>query len=209
MKARTLFAITAAAIAANAANADVLFSDDFESGLGQWTGKDFGAHHGVLVIDPFDNQNTALSFSALNAAGDIFSSDVLTLDPNETYKLSFDYLGLQNLFAPNDNTGGYVGFSVDAPGSHSWHWATGSVSNASDVLIDDGQWHSYDFEFTTADLAIGNSVRLMLEDFSGSAGTFGDAYFDNITVGPATIPAPSAFALLGLGGLLTTRRNRV
>jgi len=203
----TIAAITFASMT-SISSADILFSDNFESGLNQWTGKNGGSNGGALVIDPFDNTNTVLSFNRTTAAGDIFTANALTFDPNETYRLSFDYLGLaQEASNPND-TGGYVGFAVDMPGRHSWQWATGTVSGANDVLIDDGQWRNYNFEFTTADLGIGNSLRLMLEDFSGSRGTFGDAYFDNIQVSPATVPAPGAIALLGIGGLITARRRR-
>jgi len=203
----TIAAITFASLA-SISSADILFSDNFESGLNQWTGKNNGPHGGTLVIDPFDQSNTVLSFNRTIAAGDIFTADALTLDPNETYRLSFDYLGLAKNETVQGDNGGYVGFSVDMPGLHRWKWATGTVSGASDVLIDDGQWRNYNFEFTAADLGIGNTLRLMLEDFSGSQGTFGDAYFDNIFVGPATVPTPSAVALLGLGGLITARRRR-
>jgi len=206
---KAIITTTIAAIAACSANADVIFQDNFESGLGQWTGKNNRAHHGKLVIDPFNNENTVLTFSKKISAGDMFANQILTLDPDETYNISFDYLGLAKNHTRPGDTGGYVGFSVGTPSRHSWQWATGSVSGAKDVLIDDGQWHSYNFEFTAADLAIGNSVRLMLEDFSGSRGTHGDAYFDNFTVAPATIPAQGTFALLTLGGLLTTRRRRI
>ncbi|MBL4808859.1 MAG: PEP-CTERM sorting domain-containing protein [Phycisphaerales bacterium] len=201
-------ALTCAAVS-SIASAGVIFSDNFESGLGLWTGKNGGPHSGILVNDPLGSSNTVLKFSQLIYAGDMFTVDALTLDPNETYRLSFDYLGLNNEFGQNNNdTGGYVGFSVDMPGSHSWHWATGSVSGASDVLIDDGQWNSYAFDFTVADLGIGNTVRLMLEDFSGSGGGSGDALFDNFQIATTPVPAPGAIALLGLGGLLTTKRRR-
>ncbi len=203
----TIAAITLAAIT-SVSSADILFSDNFENGLNQWTGKNNGPHGGTLVIDPFDNTNTVLSFNRTTYAGDIFTADALTLDPNETYRLSFDYLGLAQEATVQGDTGGYVGFAVDMPGRHSWKWATGTVSGASDVLVDNNQWNSYQFDFTAADLGIGNSLRLMLEDFSGSRGTFGDAYFDNIVIGSAVVPAPGAAALLGLGGLIATRRRR-
>ena len=97
---------------------------------------------------------------------------------------------------------------MGTPSTHSWKWATGSVSGASDVLIDDGQWHSYAFDFTSADIAIGDSMRLMLEDFSGSRGYSGDAYFDNFVFGPASVPTPGTAAVLGVLGLITAKRRR-
>ncbi len=205
-KSSTTIAVFACIAGAATANADIIFSDDFESGLGQWTGKNGGAHQGILVNDPLDNSNTALSFSGLASAGDLFTADPILLDPNQSYRISFDYLGLAQAKSRLDDTGGYVGFSVDMPGLHKWKWATGNVSGASDVLIDDGQWNSYQYDFTAADLGIGNSVRLMLEDFVGSAGRPGDAFFDNFQI--STVPTPGAIALLGMGGLIATRRRR-
>ena len=183
------------ASATSISHADIVFSDDFESGLSLWTGKDNGAHHGMIVDDPFGGLNSVLTFNGLNAGGDIFT-DSLTLNANQSYRFSFDYLGLPEDRSSASDTGGYVGFSVGTPSTHSWMWATGTVSNASDVLVDDGQWHSYDFDFTTADIGIGESLRVMVEDFSGSRGTHGDAFFDNFTI--EAVPAPGTAALLGL-----------
>lgn len=190
------------------ASADILFQDDFEHTLGQWDGKAGGSHQGKLVIDPFDHSNTVLTFRGLNSAGDMFSKEAMTLDEDTTYVISFDYLGLATGDAVRGDHGGYVGFSEDKPARHSWQWATGEVSGARDVLIDNNRWNSYEFEFTTADLGLGNSVHLMIEDFSGSGGAAEDVFFDNFVVRPATIPAPSTAALLGLTGLSITRRRR-
>jgi hypothetical protein len=203
---RVALAATTVLLSAGLANADVIFGDDFESGLGNWIGKNGGAHQGMIVADPLGGSNNVLTFSGLNAGGDMFTVDSLELDASDTYRLSFDYLGLEGPHTLTGDTGGYVGFSVSTPGTHSWQWATGTVSGASDVLIDDGQWRSYAFDFTRDDLGIGSSVRLMLEDFSGSGGVAGDAFFDNITI--ATVPAPaSAFALAGLA-LIGGRKRR-
>ena len=121
MNTKSTLTIAAIALSAltSAASADIIFNDNFENGLSQWIGKNGGAHTGVLVIDPFDNQNTVLTFNGLNAAGDMFLVDTLTIDPNETYRLSFDYLGLAQESSRPGDTGGYVGFSVDMPGLHS------------------------------------------------------------------------------------------
>lgn len=207
---RTFTSITVSALLGSAGfvQADVIFQDSFESGLGQWAGKNGGSYTGVLVIDPYDSGNTVLSFNGLAAGGDVFTFESFMLNPEITYELSFDYLGLTQEGSRQNDTGGYVGFSVDMPGTHSWHWATGNVSGAQDVLIDDGQWRSYSFEFTSADLGIGENVRLMLEDFSGSGGRSGDAFFDNIYFAPASIPAPGTAMVLGLGGLIAIRRRR-
>jgi len=192
--------------ASSAVNADIVFQDNFESGLNLWTGKNGGSYRGELVADPLGSGNTVLGFNGLNSAGDMFMANPFELDPSKTYQLSFDYLGLGLAKSNLNDTGGYVGFSVDTPGRHKWKWATGSVSGASDVLIDDGQWNSYKFDFQASDLGIGNSVRLMVEDFVGSGGRSGDAFFDNFKI--TTVPTPGSVALLGVGGLLVTRRRR-
>jgi len=192
--------------AAGAASGDVVFSDNFESGLGQWTGKNGGGHKGILIADPLRDNNTVLGFSGLTSAGDLFMADPILLDSGQNYRISFEYLGLAQAKSDLFNTGGYVGFSVDTPGLHRWKWATGNVSGASDVLIDDGQWNAYEFDFNAADLGIGSSVRLMLEDFVGSKGRSDDAYFDNFRI--TTVPTPGAAVLLGMGGLLAIRRRR-
>ena len=203
---RTVIATLLIGTAAAASSADIVFQDDFESGLGLWTGKNGGSHHGVLVNDPIGGLNTVLSFNGLNAGGDMFSDTPFWFEAGQSYRLSFDYLGIANQYSSSSDTGGYVGFSAGTPGSHRWKWATGSVSGADDVLIDDGSWHSYQFDFSTAELGIGNDLRLMIEDFSGSGGSGGDAFFDNFQI--ASVPGPGSIALLGIGGILATTRRR-
>jgi hypothetical protein len=208
MSTKNRMVITTLVISATAAmaQADVVFSDDFESGLGLWTGKNGRAHSGVIVDDPFGGLNSVLSFKGLKAGGDMFTQNAFSLNSEQSYRISFDYLGLATERTRVGDSGGYVGFSVGTPSRHSWQWATGSVSGADDVLIDDGQWHSYEFDFTTADLGIGPDVRLMLEDFSGSRGVSGDAFFDNFAI--AAVPTPGTAALLGIGGFVALRRRR-
>ncbi|MBL4699160.1 MAG: hypothetical protein JKX70_10040 [Phycisphaerales bacterium] len=203
---RTLITTLVIGSAAVASHADIIFQDDFESGLSLWTGKNDGAHHGFLTNDPLGGLNTVLAFNGLIAGGDMFSESPFSLESNQSYRMSFDYLGLANQNSNASDTGGYVGFSVGTAGNHRWMWATGSVSGADDVLIDDGAWHSYQFEFTTADLSLGSNVRLMIEDFSGSGGSAGDAFFDNFQI--AAVPGPGAAALFGIGGVLVVSRRR-
>jgi len=206
MKTKLIISATALSSVATAVHADIVFQDDFESGLSLWTGRNDRGNHGVLGADPLGGLSTVLSFDKLGSGGDMYTKNAFSLDPEGSYTISFDYLGLAKERSNPSDTGGYIGFSVDTPGLHSWQWATGSASGASDVLIDDGQWHSYNFDFSTADLRIGSSVRLMLEDFRGSGGTTGDAFFDNFQI--ATVPAPGTVALLCLSGVCTMRRKR-
>jgi len=49
-----------------------IFEDHFESDLSQWTGQGGGTHHGLIVQDPLRSGNNVLTFTALNAGGDIY-----------------------------------------------------------------------------------------------------------------------------------------
>ena len=55
-----------------------VITDDFESGLGGWTGKGGGAHDGIIVADPFNASNNVLTFTSLESAGEIFTVDRAT-----------------------------------------------------------------------------------------------------------------------------------
>ncbi len=188
-------------------SAMTVFSDDFESGsLSQWTGKTGSIHHGQIVSDPAGGADHAMNFFGLNSGGDIFTSGT-AFDAGE-YWLSFDYYGNTEAFniSNNQNTGGYVGISQGFAGIHSWKYATGTASGAQDVLVDDNSWHSYTFNFTAP-----WAFHLMLEDFSGSGGGAGDAYFDNIILSDTNpVPEPATLVLFGvsLAGLAGIRGRK-
>ncbi len=189
---------------ASSANAGLLFQDDFEGDLSQWTGKGGGAHDGEIVIDPLNAANKVLTFGTTEAAGEIFTVD--SFDPaSDTFVLSFRYLGT----CQNNDCGGYMGYSNAFPGAHSWHYATGTVSGAADVLIDDGTWHDYEFTLASA-----GDLHIMLEDFVGAtAPSVGrDAFWDDIKLsdGVAAVPEPATFGLIGFGllALGLARRRR-
>lgn len=162
--------------------AATVFFDDFESDLSAWVGKSGGTHNGQIVEDPLNTGNQVLNFTDLNSAGDIFSA-VSFSSTSGKYRLSFDYLGLaQPGSVPND-LGGFAGYSFGLPGSHTWLAGTSNFSGAAPILEDDGIWRSYALTFNTP-----NDVRVMLEDFSGSGGIAGDAYFDNVKL--EAVPEP-------------------
>lgn len=208
---KLIIALIAGSIVVSAASADVVFSEDFESGLGNWTGKGGAAHHGAAIADPLGSGNTVLAFTAMNAAGDLFSLNPIEFDAGTSYVISFDYLG-QTDKGRNASVGtnGYVGLSRGLPGDHIWLYSTQNTSGAADVLVDDNTWHSYEYALDIPDSWAGADgkalAHLMLEDFYGGGGVAGDAYFDNISI--RSVPAPFSAALLGLGGLGLSRRRR-
>ena len=186
---RYLMSIAIVLFICSTSYATTIFSDDFESGLSQWTGKaSTGGLHNAIIVPDYLEPDNALAFSGTNAAGDIFTSvDAFSAG---TYWLSFDYLGL------SQDSGGYVGISAGLPGSHDWLWATGTVSGASPDLIDDGTWHSYTFQFEA-----GYDFHLMIEDYRGAGlGSPGDALFDNISLSTTEpVPEPATMMLFGIG----------
>jgi hypothetical protein len=92
--------------------------------------------------------------------------------------------------------GGFIGYTFSNNPSDDQWLAGDSPSYPTPVtLVDDGQWHSVEIPVP----ATAEPVRLIVEDWSGSAGIPEDVYFDNIDVSP--VPEPSTQALL-VGGLL-------
>lgn len=165
-----------------------MFFDDFEGDLSQWTGKSGGGHNGQIVADPLRPGNHVVTFGAVTFGGDIFSDEV-DIVPDQEYVLSFEYLGLliPGSGGNPDNLGGTIGFSEDTPGRH--RWLTGTTTDGgieSDLLIDDGQWHSYSLQFDPFD-ASNNTIRAMVQDWNGSGGVAGDAFFDNVTLESAAV----------------------
>lgn len=163
------------------------FFEDFEGDLSQWVGKSGEPHHGIVVADPLRPGNSVLTFTALNWAGDMFSSEISVIS-GRRYVLSFEYLGVPG-YGPPDNLGGFIGFAEDTPSFHRWLAGTVFCCGAEDApLIDDGQWRTYSLEFDPFRASGGtprspsnNTIRVMLEDFAGtSGGVPGDVAFDNI-----------------------------
>jgi hypothetical protein len=178
----TWVGILSVACVVNAADA-ILFHEDFESGdLDQWA----AGHHGVVVLDPLQAANHVLTFTSLNAGGDIFTAASLPVgESNKQYFVSFDYLGIfTNGSSPFAGLGGFFGIFVSGTEPHYWIAGTDVIGLNTSLgiqLMDDDMWHHYEINITP--LIRENhltQVHLMLEDWISSGGVAGDAYFDNI-----------------------------
>src|SRR5438128_1639803 len=124
------------------------FSDNFESGLGQWTGRNGGPHHGITVDDPLNSgHGSVLTFTALNTGGDMFSTSQLSF--TGPFAISFDYLGLPALGGVAGDLGGFLGISYSlAPQTEFTDnfWFAGTMDGYPGLvtpLTDDGAWHHY------------------------------------------------------------------
>ncbi|MBL1320279.1 MAG: hypothetical protein COA63_004360 [Methylophaga sp.] len=185
---------------ASISNASTLFFEDFESGLGQWDDA-YQGFNAQTVVDPLNASNQVLNFTALRGGGDLFSSNAFTSTTSNSFILSFDYLGT----CGGENCGGSIGISsTTGGGAHTW--LGGTTSPYPDLLPDTGSWEHVSIAFSSS-----FAIHLMLEDWSGSGGIAGDAYFDNILLtdanGPtlSSIPVPAAIflfapALIGFMG---------
>lgn len=190
-----LASLTIAACAVSTAMAQTLFSDDFGGSLSTWTGQNGDATSGNIIDDPLRAGNKVLTFTALGSGGDIFSQQQFALTPGQSYRVDFEYLGLAKPGSVANDFGGFAGLSAALPRTHMWYYATSTAVGAADVLLDNGQWQSHTYEFTSpVNSSVGNDVHLMFEDFSGSNGIAGDVYFDNIRF--SAVPASSGSFVL-------------
>ncbi|MEY4414695.1 MAG: hypothetical protein RIQ53_1988 [Pseudomonadota bacterium] len=202
------------------------FTENFEGTLSAWTQR--SPDEAAIMVDPLNAANHVLGFNRLGSSGSIFST--ADLNGSNVYTVQFDYLGLPRQGSVVGDIGGYFGVRNGTPGNREyWVAGTGSYPTLFD-LIDDGQWHTY--VATLRSTLVGGTVHLEFEDWDGSRGLAGDAYFDNIVFtaggtlaqgvnGTVTVlstpvvnavPEPGALALTALGlcaaGFAGQRRRR-
>lgn len=188
------------------------FSEDFEGGLGQWTGKYGGSHSGMIVADPLSSgRGSVLTFSDVTYGGDIFTAYPILFSGSTV--ISFDYLGLAIPCSTPGDLGGFLGTAltlnpVNEGADHIWYAATkNNYPGLAVSLADDGAWHRYQICIEGESFG---SFRLMMEDFVFSGGGSGDVYFDNISVTSTSnsVPEPTAASLAILGALAAALRRR-
>src|SRR5437867_2791812 len=112
----TCFVFVLASLHAQSA---VLFKEDFEAGLDQWTGRFGIVHNGIVVPDPLGSgRGHVLSFTGFSAGGDILSTNVLSSPYLLT--ISFDYLGLPTEGSVQGDLGGFFGIIETSSGNETW-----------------------------------------------------------------------------------------
>jgi hypothetical protein len=172
-----------------AAEDTVLFEENFEHGnLDQWVGDVHGPHDGAIVPDPLHARNHVLTFTALDANGNLFSAEPISLaSAPRKYTLSFDYLGLGQEGSEPGNFGGFLGLAASVDDWETGrYWLAGTDPSGINTrggieLIDDGAWHHYEIDLSSflRQTSLGE-VHVMVEDWRDIGGVPGDAYFDNI-----------------------------
>jgi hypothetical protein len=186
-----------------------LFFDDFESGLGQWTGRGGGANNGMTIPDPLSSgHGNVLEFTALDIGGDMFSKTAFTL--SGIVSISFDYLGLPQQ-GHTSNLGGFLGYSYSLSPQQGgvdnfWLAATDPTYPGIQLqLIDDGTWHHYSVQFGSSAAL---PFHIMLEQLNGANGLPGQALFDNVALNVVPEPSLAAFGGLAIGAVLLRARAR-
>lgn len=174
-------------------HAGIIFSEDFENGLSFGAGENWNSNiSAVIVEDPLQG-DSALSFSQLIGGGDLKSNTITSATGK--FFVSFNYLGACN----SSDCGGFFWNTIS-----SW---VGTHPSYPDLLVDNGEWTTYMVELQ------GNSMSIHFEDWVGSGGVTGDAFFDNIVISDTSfeetlpVPEPSTLAIFALGiiGLVSSR----
>lgn len=200
---RTLMCAVLAAGTVSVAQAAPIFSDNFESGLGQWN----PVFTGAIVTDPFNGANKVLNFRGEGSGGDTFTAAPYLA--GGSYFLSFDVLGT----CAGGNCGAFIGID-QFPGGEIWIAGDNSYNPVSYRMVNNGQWQHFEYAFTANPAG---TFRLKVEDFVAGA-VAGDVFFDNICISatqgdaacPRNVPEPGSLALAGLSllGLALQRRRR-
>lgn len=186
MKAKFTRQIAATALAVGvgiSAHAVTYFSDDFESGLGQWT-----VGSASIAYDSPGHGNV-MTFSTTAQGGDSWTTGIAVpvVGSGTQLYLNFDYKGF----------GGYIGVVP-----HSNNWLAGEAGYGSAVgyqqLIYGQDWNHYEIT-----IPAGLTGQLMVEDWTDARAH--GAFFDNITISderrPTTNQVPEGGFTLALLGL--------
>ncbi|MCC7373402.1 MAG: hypothetical protein IT581_02010 [Verrucomicrobiales bacterium] len=179
------------------------FSEDFESGLTQWTYAQgaFSYHSGRIVPDPVRPGNKVLNFGQVRIGGDIVTRIPIQIPSpvspgpgqpsplgSRRVCLEFEYYG----FASSEYSGGYIGLSWTPNPSQGHGWVAGTDPGPVDGFVGfagyrlpsvTSTWIKVTLDITSIVQTYSRSdFHLLLEDWSGSGATAANAFFDNIRV---------------------------
>ncbi|MCC6970906.1 MAG: choice-of-anchor J domain-containing protein [Phycisphaerales bacterium] len=201
-----ILAALALAAMAGTASAAVVFTESFDSGTGSFTVQDLAGTGKALwkSMGDYGYSNwTGGSGNAATASSDFASGefDTRMVSPGIAIgagpaSVSFNYnyqnFALLDVFA--------VEISTDGGGSWSTLWST---------QADTGGFQALPGASQTIDISAygGNTVNIGFHYYDPNTGDW-DWYVQVDDVVVDAVPAPGAAALLGLGGLLVSRRRR-
>jgi Protein tyrosine and serine/threonine kinase len=189
---------------------ETVFFDDFEScsppslvDPARWKARKdrvapcacYSAH---CTLDPLAQRGNVMSFRMLVGGGDVWSivAPPGTRAANETknprrFRVSLSYLGLRLFNGTNgtvDDLGGFCGYALNNTASGGTRlWWLGSSGGYPQDPVDDGAWRTYT---TTVDFDLwqpaaenhDEGLRVLLQDYQGSGGDYGDVFFDDVRI---------------------------
>jgi len=153
-------------------------------------------------------QLTAFLGVSLNALGADPAGNALapanSSSNGQSITISFDMTGLANLSVSYATRGTSTGFnsqswaaSVDGVNFVNIQQVTGTTSSTWSVVT-----------LPTITMLDGSAVAFLRITFQGASSTSGNNRIDNLQLNADVIPAPGAMALLGVAGLIGSRRRR-
>ncbi|MGA1266859.1 MAG: MYXO-CTERM sorting domain-containing protein, partial [Phycisphaerales bacterium] len=146
--------------------------------------------------------------NALNgdAAGGSFSIQGGTANGNNGAYLQFqlDMSGFTGLDISYATRGTSTGFS-----SQAWSWSTDGVNFTTFETVTGTNNSTFSVKtLATLSAVDGAATAFLRVTFDGAASSTGNNRLDNMQFNATAIPAPGAVALVGLAGLVTTRRRK-
>ena len=149
--------------------------------------------------DPAGTGTAVWTFDITGATGLSVTADFAAMGDFEAGQDFFDFTWSIDGSAPAPLFTG----SIDEAGSQSYTLAGGGIFSVDDPALINGTVLNNTFQTIAANISGTGSVLTIAFTGGGDGGTEAFA-FRNLTV----VPAPASVALLGLGGLVATRRRR-
>lgn len=206
---------------AGSVNAATVFTEDFESGAGQWqtswgvyAGNNYSGDPHSSVTNPGTNYgnligNTGATVDAAPVLSNAVALSASDISAAAAGTATYDFSGWLASFTGNSEvTQISVQFYSDTAGTG------GNEVGASIMLADgtaegssttpSGAWNNKNWSNYTASGTVATGAQSFIITYGTSGGN--DAYADNLSF--TVTPEPSSTALLGLGGLALILRRR-